>query len=181
MKKNQSNDYKELRFLVDAMLVKLGKFMRIFGLDTKFADNSIPDDMVMNRALKTDRILITMDKSLYARMLKQTKKVIFINTKSLDTQLVRIFTKSRIKFPSKDIDNPLSYNSRCSRCNTILHAIPKKNIKEKIPEQSYAAFDHFWICPNEECEKIYWRGSHWERIRERFKVVRDELNRGKKK
>jgi uncharacterized protein with PIN domain len=177
----QLNDYKELQFLVDAMLVKLGKFMRILGLDTEFADNSIPDDMVIDRALKTDRVLITMDKSLYARMLKQSKKVIFINTKSLDTQIANVFTKSRVKFPSKDIDDPLSYNSRCSRCNTILHAIPKKNVKEEIPEQSYAAFDHFWICTNEVCGKIYWRGSHWDRIRERFKVVRDELNQGKKK
>ncbi len=154
--------------------------MRILGLDTEFADNSIPDDMVMDRALKTDRVLITMDKSLYQRMIKQTKKVIFINTKSLDTQLVIIFTKSRMKFPSKDIDDPLSYNSRCSRCNTILKVIPKKNIKEVIPEQSYAAFDHFWTCNNEECGKIYWRGSHWERIRQIFIIVRDELNQDKK-
>ncbi len=154
--------------------------MRILGLDTEFADNSIPDDMVMDRALETDRVLITMDKSLYQRMIKQTKKVIFINTKSLDAQLVKIFTKSKMKFPSKDIDDPISYNSRCSRCNTILKVITMKNIKEVVPEQSSAAFDHFWTCNNEECVKIYWRGSHWERIRERFKVVRDELNRDKK-
>ncbi len=157
------------------MLVKLGKFMRILGLDTEFADNSIPDDMVMDRALETDRVLITMDKSLYQRMIKQSKKVIFINTKSLDAQLVNIFTKSRMKFPSEVIDDPLSYNSRCSRCNTILHAIPKEKIKENIPEKSYAIFDHFWLCPNEECGKIYWRGSHWERIRKIFEVVRNEL------
>jgi len=170
-------EHNSIKFLVDAMIIKLGKFMRILGLDTEFADNSIPDDIVMDRALKNDRVLITMDKSLYQRMIKQTKKVIFINTKSLDIQLVTIFTKSKLKFPSEDIDDPLSYNSRCSRCNTILKAIPKKNVKEDIPEQSYAAFDHFWICNNEECRKIYWRGSHWERIRKIFEIVRNELKR----
>lgn len=157
------------------MLIKLGKFMRILGLDTEFADNSISDDIVMDRALETDRVLITMDKSLYQRMIKQTKKVIFINTKSLDTQLVKIFTKSRMKFPSEDIDDPLSYNSRCSSCNTILKVIPKENLKEKIPEKSYAAFDHFWKCTNDECGKIYWRGSHWERIRKIFKLVKEKI------
>jgi uncharacterized protein with PIN domain len=172
----QMKDNNSRRFMVDAMLIKLGKFMRILGLDTDIADNSISDEIVIQQALETDRILITMDKSLYARLHKQTKNVLILDPATLEEQLTRVIINSSTNFSPRDINDPLSYNSRCSRCNSLIISISKDSVKGQIPKQSFDSFDHFWICSNKDCGKIYWRGSHWQRICKTINIVRDKLN-----
>ncbi len=165
------------RFIVDAMLVKLGKFMRIFGLDTEIANNLITDEGIIQQTLETNRILITMDKSLYEQLQKQKRKVIFLNTGTLEEQLINVFINSSTRFSPRDINDPLSYNSRCSRCNSLIVSISKDRVKNQIPKQSFDSYDHFWICSNKYCEKIYWRGSHWNRICKTIDIVRNELKK----
>ena len=168
-------DINSKRFMVDAMLVKLGKFMRILGLDTDIADNSISDEGIIQQALETDRILITMDKSLYERLHKQTKKVLILNTATLEEQLISVFINSSTRFSPLDLNDPLSYNSRCSRCNSLIRSISKDKVKDRIPKQSFDSFDHFWLCSNKNCRKVYWRGSHWKRICQTISIVKDKL------
>ncbi|MFX0087150.1 MAG: Mut7-C RNAse domain-containing protein [Candidatus Hodarchaeota archaeon] len=170
-------DKNSIKFIVDAMLVKLGKFMRILGLDTDIVNNLISDEGIIQHALETDRILITMDKSLYEQLQKQTKKVIFLNTAILEEQLVSVIINSSARFSPRDINDPLSYNSRCSRCNSLIESVSKDRVKNQIPKQSFDSFDHFWICSNKNCEKIYWRGSHWNRICRTIDIVRNDLNK----
>jgi len=58
-----------MKFLVDAMLGKLSRFLRIFGFDTIYANDLIeyynidpvPDSSLKEYAQSTDRIVITKD------------------------------------------------------------------------------------------------------------------------
>ncbi|MFX0047170.1 MAG: DUF5615 family PIN-like protein, partial [Candidatus Hermodarchaeota archaeon] len=62
-----------MKFLVDAMLGKLTRFLRIFGYDTLYASdlielystNPVPDKKLNEYAVRTNRIIITKDLPFY--------------------------------------------------------------------------------------------------------------------
>ena len=64
-----------MKFLVDAMLGRLARFLRIFGYDTLYANdlekyygmNPISDKKLLEHALRENRILITRDYSFYKK------------------------------------------------------------------------------------------------------------------
>lgn len=159
------------------MLVKLGKFMRIIGLDTKIVDNSIADELVIQQAIETNRVLVTMDKLLHKRMLKKEHRTIFLDINILEEQLIQVINSENIAFLKEDIDNPISYDSRCSHCNSLLKKKAKKEVKGKVPETTYTSFEDFWGCQNETCGKIYWRGSHWRGIRKTITSINDSFSK----
>jgi uncharacterized protein with PIN domain len=41
-------------------------------------------------------------------------------------------------------------------------AVSKENIVERLQENTALYFDDFWQCNN--CNRIYWKGSHYERM-----------------
>lgn len=170
------NQFDSSRFIVDAMLVKLGKFMRIIGLDTEIVDNSIADDLVIQQVIEKDRVLVTMDKLLYKRMQKKEQETIFLDTDILEAQLIHVLKSENIAFLIEDIDNPISYDSRCSLCNSLLKTMVKKEVKGKVPETTYTSFEDFWGCQNETCGKIYWMGSHWRGIRKTITSINDSFS-----
>lgn len=146
------------------MLKKMGKFLRIMGIDTIIATNIDSDEAIIQQALKENRILITMDKLMFQRITKLSNKATLIDTSNLEAQIVQFFKKNRLQLTIEDISDPVSFNSRCSTCNSPIKPIPKVKIVNRIPKETYATFNQFWICINELCEKIYWRGSHWKNI-----------------
>ena len=66
-------DLYKMKFLVNSMLGKLARFLRIFGYDTIYANdlidlfkvNPVPDEMLIDYARKNDRFIITKDLPLY--------------------------------------------------------------------------------------------------------------------
>lgn len=177
-------DQKNPQFIVDAMLKKMGKFLRIMGIDTIIANNIDTDDVVIQQALKENRILITMDKLMFQRITKLSNKAILIDTSNLEAQIVQFFKRNRLQLTIEDISDPVSYNSRCSMCNSPLKSISKEKIVHRIPKVTSATFDRFWLCTKESCEKIYWLGSHWKNIKRtivriKLRLSKDLLNEAK--
>ena len=66
-----------MKFLVDAMLGKLARFLRIFGYDTVYANdlieyyniNPVPDINLKDYAQLTNRIVITKDLPFYKKIM----------------------------------------------------------------------------------------------------------------
>ena len=52
---------------------------------------------------------------------------------------------------------------RCSNCNELLHPVAKTHLQDSLPNATLSLFDDFMECVG--CKKIYWRGSHYHRIR----------------
>ncbi len=52
---------------------------------------------------------------------------------------------------------------RCVVCNTILREVDKSQILHKLERLTILYFDEFQYCDH--CGKIYWKGSHFERMR----------------
>jgi len=60
-------------------------------------------------------------------------------------------------------DRPLS---RCVRCNVELEPRAMAAVLDRLPPHVRRTQRRFSECPR--CERVYWPGTHWERMRERI-------------
>jgi len=133
-----------LRFVVDAMLGRLARWLRLLGYDTIY--NKVFDDETLIKIAKNeDRILITRDEELFKKAIKENVKSFLIHS----TDLIKSISELNLC-----IDESL-IGSRCTICNALLTIGPSSNT---------------WKCPN--CGKVYWYGSHWKDINKRIKLIK---------
>lgn len=142
------------RFVADVMLGSLSRWLRLFGFDTLYR-NDFRDKELIKISLQEDRILLTKDTALSkSRILK---KVLFIKSDSVDGQLLEVL--SFLKKNNYDISNLMP---RCPVCNGLIELTEKEFLKGEIPDYVYVNFNDFYVCNS--CGKVYWRGTHRERI-----------------
>lgn len=153
----QTKYIKQYSFIVDAMLGKIARKLRIFGFDTVY-ESKIDDMDILNSSKYYGRIVLTSDRALFSRCKKKGLDTILMDKRTEVENLVTIFR-------SLDIE---SINSQelphfCTCCNGLLDTIIDKNsIKNKIPDRLLQTKDIFYKCS--QCNKIYWIGSHMEHI-----------------
>jgi len=134
-----------MRFLADAMLGRLGRWLRLLGYDTAIATDILSDDEVLDIAKREKRFLLTRDKDLFRRS-KGIVRAHYFKSRGVKNELKEIVKalKLKVSFPK---------STRCSICNGAL----KKR-------------SDFWICSR--CSQTYWKGSHWKRIKLAIKEIR---------
>jgi len=147
-----------MKFLCDQMLGTLAKWMRIIGFDTFYANNLLSDEELLKMAEKEKRIIITRDKELVYNAKRRNLQIIPVDTTDLDEQLNMLLKEYKI-------DEDL-FLSRCTLCNNLVKSITKKDVEDKVPQRVFQNNDKFWYCSK--CDKIYWRGSHFEKMREKI-------------
>lgn len=151
-----------MKFIADGMLGKLVRWLRLFGQDaTYIGDFSVApedeDEVLLDRAKKESRVLITRDVDLHRRALRKNVKSILIEeTQDVAKQLSKV-SKSIGKPIKKDIGN-----SRCPVCNGELEVVEKPSISGDVPDPVFEENEKFWKCVD--CGKIYWAGGHWENM-----------------
>ncbi len=143
------------------MLGSLAKWLRICGFDTYYAKRHTRDKKLIEIAKKENRVLITRDKELTYNAKREQVKTIKIISKDLDEQL-------KIVLKNVDVNKNLVL-SRCTICNNSIEKIPKKDVKEKVPEKVFENHEDFLYCPK--CEKIYWKGTHYEKMIDKIKKL----------
>ena len=151
-----------MKFLCDQMLGTLAKWLRIFGLDTFYANAEIKDEVLLQIAKKENRIIVTRDKQLINIGRKKNLQVIQINSTKLDEQLIHVLKDVKI--------DESAVLSRCSLCNTVLDEIKKKDVKDKVPKRVFENNEKFWYCTK--CDKIYWMGSHYDDMIKKINQVK---------
>jgi len=75
------------KFVADEMLIKLARWMRIFGFDVSEAKG---DDELLKEA-ETKRILLTRDRELYRRAISRGLRAHFVSSDKIDEQLEEVF------------------------------------------------------------------------------------------
>ncbi|MDP1465653.1 Mut7-C RNAse domain-containing protein, partial [Klebsiella pneumoniae] len=65
--------------------------------------------------------------------------------------------------------DPALFMTRCLDCNALLIDTPREDIEPFIPEYIYHHHDRFKTCPS--CRKVYWEGSHADKMRERIEKL----------
>ena len=150
-----------VRFVADAMLGRLAKWLRILGYDTLYKP-AWSDLHLVRIARAQDRILLTRDLKLARR---KGVQVLLMDSDSLDDQLAQLHqvlgVTGRKPF------------GRCPVCNERLEPIDKAQARGQVPAYVFAKHEDFYLCRS--CNRLYWRGTHWERMRERITHWQNEL------
>jgi uncharacterized protein with PIN domain len=151
MKKEES----ETRLLLDSMLGRLAKWLRLMGYDAAYETDA--DDLhLARRARSENRVLLTRDHELAQRRGLHT---LLITSQDLEEQIEQV--KETFGPP------PDAALSRCSLCNVPLETVSPVEIADRVPPYVLRTHDTFRRCPD--CAKIYWAGSHIEHMREQVK------------
>jgi uncharacterized protein with PIN domain len=143
------------RFLCDAMLGKLARYLRMCGYDTAYAlDRGVEaDDAVREVARREGRRLLTRDADLAAR----TDGAIRLSARDIEGQL-RELDAAGVSLSLPETPR------RCGRCNGALAPVePTAETPADVPTPAETTV---WRC--EECGGHFWKGSHWDDVRERL-------------
>jgi uncharacterized protein with PIN domain len=151
------------RFLCDAMLGSLARWLRFFGFDASFFDSGVPDAALARNARDEGRWLLTRDRELAA----EGPRSMLVRSEDLESQLVEVFDRLGIR-PEASLDR-----ARCGECNGELVAVGRDELRETVPPFVLETAPRFRRCVG--CRRIYWSGSHSERILETMARVVSRL------
>ena len=134
------------RFVVDLMLMRLGRWLRLMGQDAANPEGG-SDWQIRDQAKRDHRTVITRDRRLWQSCLKIERPCILILSSQIEEQLQEM----------ADAGLPLRLDPRrCTLCNE-----PLEQMTENGREQ--------WRWRR--CDKLYWRGSHWRKIEEMLEKI----------
>jgi len=137
-----------MRFIVDCMLGKLAKWLKILGFDTLYF-SKIEDSELLALAQKERRTLLSRDNAL----LEKSRRIqtLFIESEDWNTQLKQVLD-------GFNLWQDVSPYSRCIECNVELKDLPKKRAKNLVTPFVYERAKSFALCPM--CGRVFWKGTH---------------------
>ncbi len=145
-----------MRFLCDAMLGRLAHWLRLLGYDAVYS--AADDHELARQARAEDRVLLTRDTLLAER---RGIRALLITSDAPDDQLRQVIQEFGL--------SQTRALSRCPKCNTLLREIQKPAVQDRVPPYVYEHHTAFQECPG--CGRIYWQGSHWQRIQDRLAAL----------
>jgi len=164
-----------MRFIVDCMLGKLAKWLKILGFDAVYL-NRAEDRELLILARREKRVLLTKDQELL-RVAAGLPRL-FIESDDWPEQLAQVLDAFRLRKRAKP-------HSRCLLCNVELKNIPKRMAGNLVTPFVFERAPSFAICPR--CGRVFWPGTHLEdmdlkiaRILQKKMVRKKTGNRGKK-
>ena len=149
------------RFILDAHLGKLARYLRMLGFDTLY-QNDYSDEEIIETARDEKRIILTRDKLLLRS--PRVDHGYYVRSIDKHAQLREIVKKF-------DLYSQFRSFTRCMTCNTAFLPMSKETIRGRIDPDLYHCFDQFYYCPS--CDKFFWRGSHFERME---RMIRDMID-----
>jgi len=151
---NISKRSRSMKFLLDLMLGRLAKWLRIMGYDTYYQSKYKLDELY---ELSRDRIFITKNKALSAKL-----KGILLTSNNIEEQLKEL--KEKLNLTQKSD----TWFSRCIICNTELKKADPQWAQESVPEYVYIENKNkIKFCPV--CKKFYWPGTHRQNMIKKLK------------
>ena len=149
-----------MRFVVDSMLGKLAKWLRMLGYDTEFIRDA-DDDELVRIAVREDRLLLTRDTRLCNQRMVR-KRCVFVDWGSTAAQIRQVFQALKLQV------SETSLFTRCTICNGEIAPIAKEVLEERVPPYVFKTQEEYGYC--EHCDKIYWRGTHVQHVLEALKM-----------
>ena len=138
------------KFIADVHLGKLARLLRLLGFDTHYENNSTINEL-LSIGTDQDRIILSRN-SLIS---KKTNKSFIVTDENPFTQWKEVDEH----FHLRTRVHPFS---RCIVCNGVFKTVLKENIVDSLEINTASYFNEFWQC--QECIRIYWKGSHYERM-----------------
>lgn len=159
-------EHDALKFVVDGMLGKLARWLRMLGHNVKYS-NSMDDSQLLVLAKNEHRTLLTRDFELYQHAVARGFDAFYVEGGTEEERLAEVARRYGIRL---EIDMSVS---RCPKCNTTVRQISKEEVRGRVEESTFGYYDEFWECPK--CRQVYWRGAHWTRIRKTLEAAESDL------
>ncbi len=139
----------EIQLAGDKTVGRLVKWLRVLGISVVDFSASRAGDIPPGLLLLTRK-----------QALGRSPWALVLPSEHLDEQMRFIFQT----LPGlKKVIQPFS---RCLRCNTLLQSVPREAVFGQVPDYIYEIHTEFRACP--QCGRIYWAGSHRERMQARL-------------
>ena len=139
-----------MKFVVDCMLGKLAKWLKILGFDTVYL-NKVEDSDLLLLARREKRVLLTKDQELL--LAASGHPCLFIESDIWQEQVAQVLDAFRLR----DRARP---HSRCLACNIKLKRIPKRLARNLVTPFVFERAPSFAICPS--CGRVFWPGTHFQ-------------------
>lgn len=146
-------EYPGKHFAVDIMLGKLAKWLRVLGFDAR----SMPLDRSRTDSLLAEGLIPVTRRE----KLRDVQGVVFIRSDHQLEQLKELISLLHIAA------GELRPFSRCSLCNAQLNQIPREAAFGTVPDYVFETSLDFRKCS--ECAKVYWPGSHRQKMIDELK------------
>jgi uncharacterized protein with PIN domain len=140
------------------MLGSLARWLRLFGYDCAYSD-SLDDPSLRRLAAAEERWLLTRD----AELAQCEPRARLIAAVDLEEQLREVFAGWCLR-PA-----PALERARCGACNGSLERLSREQVLGLVPTHIAATVADYRRCAS--CGRVYWHGSHAERIVERMQRI----------
>ena len=149
-----------MKFIVDPVLGKLARELRMLGYDTVYyrGEDTFP---MISLARREGRVILTRNTKLIPK--RPEDRILRVTENHPFLQLKELLQKGHITFDEEQ------FFSRCLLCNALLDQIPREEAEGKVPDFIFYQQKEFYRCP--ECQRLYWPGSHQENMEKRIKEL----------
>jgi len=154
----------DIKFILDVHLGKLAKLLRLLGFDT-YLDPGFDDGEIVRFSKSDKRIILTRDKALLIR--KDVREGYRIISQEPGEQLKEVLGRFELK-------NHIKPFTRCTECNGLLAEVQKEEIVHRLFPRTIEYYSCFKKCTV--CDRIYWEGSHYERMRKYIDLIINDVN-----
>src|SRR5262245_5863864 len=152
------------RFVCDGGLGGLARWLRAAGYEARWLRGA-KGAAALSAAAATGEIALIGDRRLMDRRVIRdgvVRALLVPTTMTRLEQLRHVLREFRLALRP----------ARCMDCGGVLEAVAKGEVHQRIPPRTALWKDDYFICAG--CEKLYWEGTHWERIRGRLMVLQAE-------
>ncbi len=150
-----------MKFMVDRMLGKLAKGLRMLGYDTLYYQGEDIHRLI-HLARQEDRIILTRNTKLVLR--RPQDRIITITEDNPSRQLKEVVQKGHLPLDEENLF------TRCLLCNERIDEIPRGEAEGKVPDFIFSQQRDFYRCPK--CGRIYWQGTHHQNMEKRVEKLR---------
>jgi len=143
------------RFIVDANVGKLARWLRMLGYDTVFINN-IDDGELVSIALRERRVIVTKDTRIILRRVVASGRVkaVLIEYDDPGDQFRQLARAVKLDQEHKF--------TRCLECNQPLEPRGRDEVEGLVPPYVFETQSQYHQCPA--CRRIYWRATHWQHM-----------------
>ncbi|QID19678.1 Mut7-C ubiquitin/RNAse domain-containing protein [Nitrogeniibacter mangrovi] len=153
---------RETRFVADAHLGGLARLLRLLGFDTRF-DNHFADAEIVRLSVAERRIVLTRDRELLKR--REVTHGCYLHALVPQAQCRELVARLDLAGSARPF-------SLCLECNAPLRPLARAAALGRVPDGVAARHRRFVTC--DACGRVFWEGSHWQRMRQ---VVGELLGR----
>lgn len=151
-------------FVCDAGLGGLARWLRAAGYEAHWTPD-IDDDDLIREARRIPATLLTTDSLMMERRVLRDGFIpaLWVPPSMKKFEQLQLVLRE-LRLPVRD--------PRCMSCGGELRAVGKESVRERIPPKTYRWLDEYFVCAR--CDKLFWHGSHWDRIGARLQSLRSD-------